>query len=1186
MHPITPQECSRIAQDLQIRKVQVESVVKLLDEGNTIPFLARYRKELTGGLPEDILRQIQARAQFLRQLSDRRQTILKSIEGQGKLTDELRQAIQKSDTIKRLEDLYLPFKPKKRTPATKAREQGLEPAALAVWHSDAAVANLDELLPALVNPEKELKAPEDVRAGVQAILAEMISETAAVRAATRMALWESGKMVSAKSDKLPEGQGLEFKEYFNFNDSARQIQPHRILALGRGEREHVLKVRLDYNTDFVKEQALRALAEHLFHEAGKMPSPPTSAAAASSPVAPAVPAESGSPASATEQPPELLTLARRASEGLLTLARRASEGLLTASAESTMTPATSEPLAAAPPSEPPPENPTSIESAGVSQDAPAQHPPTAAAPLAATLPVPPLPPLRGEALIAGADFKSPHAALLRTILEDALQRLIVPSLEKEIRRELTEEAETHAFAVHARNLRRMLLQPPLRNTRVLAIDPSVRAGCKIAVLDEQGALLDSAVIHLHSPAKKSKEKQAKPAAPNKSEVATTTSNVGVANPPPDAATSEQPAPQQAPSATEETAATPGGEATTSASAASESPAATSVPQAAAPAEAQVSVTTHAAPAAQSTTAEPATPTGAAPSTPPMEAATVTAPAPIAEAPPVDRRAEAKTKLKDLVVKHSIQVIAIGNGNGCKDLEDLVVGLIGKDCPDLSYAIVQEAGASVYGVSQVGREEFPEQDAGLRASIFIGRRLQDPLSELVKIEPHHLLTAVHQHDHGRKELKELLDAAVESCVNLVGVNINTASVPVMRHVSGLNQMVARDLAAQRQKHGAFTSRAALQQVPSLAPARYMQAAGFVHIPDAANPLDRAWIHPESYSIAEGILTEVGLTPAAMTDASSDLANKLKGMSTEELAKKHNVVPAAIQDLLDALAAPGHDPRAELPLPILKKKVLQIDDLKPGMELKGTVLNVVDFGAFVDVGMKDSGLVHISQMANRYIKSPYDVVAVHEVVTVWVLSVDREKQRVSLTMIKPGTERKSMERGQPQAPRGDRPPPRGRREGPPPAKDGRPPPRGRRHDRRGPGAPPQRTPPAPAAGQIPSSAPAPAAQGEVSPGPVKLSGPPPRPQPPRRRRREPPKPKLTQEALEGKVALRSFSELGAFFAARKEPEQKQSPPAPTSEATPAPTTESTTPAAAQPQATTDETPVASSPPPPTGPAETSG
>ncbi|MCI0641871.1 MAG: helix-hairpin-helix domain-containing protein [Gemmataceae bacterium] len=1176
MHPITPQECSRIAQDLQIRKVQVESVVKLLDEGNTIPFLARYRKELTGGLPEDILRQIQARAQFLRQLADRKQTILKSIEGQGKLNDELRQAILKSDTIKRLEDLYLPFKPKKRTPAAKAREQGLEPAALAIWHSDPAMANLDELLPALVNAEKELKTPDEVRAGVQAILAEMISETAAVRAATRMALWETGKIVSAKNDKLPEGQGLEFKEYFNFSDSARQIQPHRILALSRGEREHVLKVRLDYSTDIVKEQALRALAEHLFHEVGKMP-PPSPAAVAPPAESPAVPVDPGSPA-ATETPPEPATLARSASEGLLT-----------APTESTATPATSEPAAIPPASEPPPENPTALEAAAVSPDNPVQHL-TEAPPLAATLPVPPLPPLTGEPLIAGSDFKSPHAALLRTILEDALQRLIVPSLEKEIRRELTEEAETHAFAVHARNLRRMLLQPPLRNTRVLAIDPSVRAGCKIAVLDELGALLDSAVIHLHSPGKKSKEKQVKPAAPSKSEGATAPATVGVANPPPESATSEQLSPAASANVVEnrpeDTAATPCSE-TTSVSAATESVAGTTAPQVAAPTESQESATAKEAPSAQSATPEPAAATvpGAAPSTPPVETAAVATPAPTVEAPPVDRRAEAKSKLKDLVAKHRIQVIAIGNGNGCKELEDLVVGLIGTDCPDLCYAIVQEAGASVYGVSQVGREEFPEQDAGLRASIFIGRRLQDPLSELVKIEPHHLLTAVHQHDHGRKELKELLDAAVESCVNLVGVNINTASVPVLRHVSGLNQMVARDLAAQRQKHGAFASRAALQQVPTLAPARYMQAAGFVHIPDAANPLDRAWIHPESYGIAEGVLTDVGLTPASIVDSSSELASKLKGLSTEELAKKHNVAPAAIQDLLDALAAPGHDPRAELPLPILKKKVLQIDDLKPGMELKGTVLNVVDFGAFVDVGMKDSGLVHISQMANRYIKSPYDVVAVHEVVTVWVLSVDREKQRVSLTMIQPGTERKPLERGQPHAPRGDRPPPRGRREGPPPRQEGRPPPRGRSHDRRGPVGPPQRTPsPAPAgAGQTPSGAPV-VTQGEASSGSGKSSGPPPRPQPPRRRRREPPKPKLTQEALEGKVALRSFSELGAFFAARKEPDQKQSPPA--SEAKPAPTTEATTPVAAQPQAAADETSTASPPLPPTGPAETSG
>lgn len=1090
MHPISSPECSRIAQDLQIRKVQVESVVQLLDEGNTVPFITRYRKERTGGLQEDYIRQIQSRINFLRQLHDRKQTILKSIEHQGKLTDELRHAILAADTLRRLEDLYLPYKPKKRSLATTARERGLEPLALAIWHSDPAVGNLDELLPALVNPEKELKTVEDVRTGVGHILAEMTAEAAEVRAPLRAFLWETGKVAAAKNDKLPEGQGLDYKDYFQFTESARHIPAHRILALNRGEKEGALKLQLDYPKDKVQEAGLYALADLLLKKVGQAPPPPAPA-----------------PAAAPPQPAAV------------------------APTETASTPAGGEPIAPAPSGE------TSPPPLEASAPAP-ESPPPAAAPAAPAEPAPlvaamePKAPvtMTGEPLAPGCEFRTPHGALLKAVVDDALTRLLLPSLEREIRHELTDEAEGHAVAVFARNLRSLLLQPPLRGRRVLAVDPGFRTGCKIAALDEHGNLLDQAVVFPFTPPpRKPREKPAP--APTPAVAAPTT-----------------------PAATE--------------SAQSEASPATIAPASSENA-APLATTPEAAPMPQDPAAVAVAP---APSTDAATAPTAETPAPaVAEAPaapspPVpDKKAEAKTHLKDLVAKHQLQVVALGNGTGCRETEEIVAELIASDLPELSYVVVNEAGASVYSVSQVGREEFPTFDATLRSAISIGRRLQDPLSELVKVDPQSIGVGLYQHDMSRKELKESLDGVVESCVNQVGVDLNTASVPLLRHVSGLNQMVARELVDWRKQHGPYTSREQLLQVAGLGPQRWMQAVGFLKIPQAGNPLDRTWIHPESYGLAEKILGQLGSSATALDDAGTqeELRTKLATLNIEEAARALDAGPATVHDVIQALLKPGRDPREDLPPPIFKKGILRLEDLQPGMELKGTVLNVVDFGAFVDIGLKDSGLVHISQLANRYIKSPYEVVAVNDVVSVWVLTVDMERRRVSLTMIAPGTERKPPER-RPRRPEGARPP-RGRRfDGPPPGQgqqgphdqQGQPvpqgaprhggpgegrgprPPRGRpghgqqRHGQgRGPGQPHHG---APAEG----GSQAPAAAGDSA----RSAPPPPRmpPPPPRRPRREPPKPKLTQAALEGKVPLRTFGELSALFAAKKD--KDAAPPAP--------------------------------------------
>jgi uncharacterized protein len=867
MHAVTTFDFSRIAQDLQIRKTQVESVVGLLDEGNTIPFITRYRKERTGGLNEEVLRQIQTRVQLLRQLADRKQTILKSIEGQGKLTEELRAALLGADTSKRLEDLYLPYKPKKRTLATAARDKGLDPLAQAIWNRDPAVVNLAEVLPTLLNPEKELKTVEDVQTGVQHILAEMMAETANIRAVTRSLLWETGKICSAKSEKLAEGQGLEYKDYFEFSESLRQIPPHRILALNRGEKENALKIRLEWNVDAIKAAATSALAEHLL----QLPAP----------------------TAAPETPP---------------------------------------------------------------------------------------PAVEGETLSPDSAYRTPHAAFLRIVLDDALTRLVQPSLEREIRRELTDEAESHAVMVFARNLRSLLLQPPLHQRRVLAIDPGFRTGCKVVALDEMGNFLEEGVIYPHATREREKKGgHAPPAAPP------------VAAAPPASPPTTAPGAEAAPAAP-----SPGADAGSPAPGADALGSPTPAPSADASGS-------PAAPASLSPGADALSPGAHAPGSP--------APPPASLPPPtVSRRDEAKAKLCDLVSRYRLNVIAIGNGTACRETEEFISELIREKLPELAYVIVNEAGASVYSASTIGREEFPDHDATVRGTISIGRRLQDPLSELVKVDPQNIGVGLYQHDVNPRHLKDSLEGIIESCVNTVGVDLNTASVPLLRHVSGMNQMVARDVVEFRKQQGGFKNREQLLQVPNIGPTRYVQAAGFLKIPQGDNPLDRTWIHPESYGIAARLLSELGYGPDVLDDKTrtEELRTKLKSVNAEETAAKLEVGVPTLRDILDALARPGRDPREDLPPPVFKKGILRIEDLQPGMELKGTVLNVVDFGAFVDIGLKDSGLVHISQMANRYIKSPYDVVAVSDVVSVWVLNVDQQRHRVSLTMIQPGTERKPPER----------------------------------------------------------------------------------------------------------------------------------------------------------------------------------
>jgi protein Tex len=985
-----PLELSRIAQDLQIRKVQVESVVQLLDEGNTVPFITRYRKERTGGLNEDVIRIIQSRVDQIRQLNERKQTVLKSIEGQGKLTDELRAAILAADTPKRLEDLYLPYKPKKRTLATTARERGLEPLALAIWNRDPAVANLTEVLPTVVNPEKELNTPDDVLLGVQHILAEQFSETADVRAAVRIVLWESGKLCTTKAEKVAEGQGVDFKDYFQFSESVKHIPPHRILAINRGEKENVLLVRLEWDSEAVPRvaQSKLPLADH------------------------------------------------------------------------------------------------------------------------------------------------PHKEFLEKVLADALTRLLSPSLEREIRRELTHLAEGHAVSVFARNLRSLLLAPPLRDRRVLAIDPGFRTGCKLAVLDETGNLLEDAVIFPHPPQNKGGEAKNKLAfLVRKHQVRVMAIGNGTACRETEELVSEVIS-QLDKRHREQTTTVISVEPSEL------------MPPPSGPAQAEA-------------TQSPATsPQGQIVELHTIETATVTPEdgygLTIVQADTLNLTTHVPSLVVDAGGQQGPYGLAANQSADSPTTrhEDTAVALVAAPMPtleglpeapaDLAYVIVNEAGASVYSASPVGREEFPNFDATLRGTISIGRRLQDPLSELVKIDPQNIGVGLYQHDVNPRHLKESLEAVIESCVNAVGVDLNTASVPLLRHVSGLNQLAARSLVEFRQQNGPFTRREQLKDVPNIGEARFTQAAGFLKIIGGDASLDSTWIHPESYPVACHLLAELGFTPEALSieTKSLELREKLKTVSPDELSSRLQVGVPTLRDMVDALLRPGRDPREDLPPPIFRKGILKLEDLQAGMELKGTVLNVVDFGAFVDIGLKDSGLVHISQMANRYIKNPYEVVAVGDVVSVWVLNVDKDRRRVSLTMIKPGTERKPQEKA-PLPPRReererDRRPPRGRQ---PNREAG---PRGRQ-----PGGPRPQQPtsvPQPAAS---AQAPAPGQQGEPTQAipNTRRSLPPQQPTPPPRRPSRPkPKAKLSQAALEGEAPLRTFSELLAFYEAQK------SPPPPAQQAEP--------------------------------------
>lgn len=750
--PASQIDLGRIAEELSLTEEQVRNVAALLDEGNTVPFITRYRKERTGNLDEEKIRGVQKALRAERQLAERAATILRLIETQGKLTPALRKAILAARSLKRLEDLYLPFRPKRTSRALRARERGLAPLAEAVWSASADIADLPQAAAAFLSPENELPDAAAVLAGVSDILAERIGEDAEVRARCRRIAERTGRLqVSATPAGKESGQ--EYRDYFRFSEAVRSIPPHRVLAINRGEKAGALRVRFVWDT-------ARALTE--------------------------------------------LVIFLRLND-------------------------------------------------------------------------------------------HPHGEFLQRCTEDAVSRLIGPALEREIRREMTDTAEQHAITVFARNLRNLLLQPPVKDCRILAIDPGFRTGCKVAVLDECGHCLADDVLYI---------------------------------------------------------------------------------------------------------------TGSQ-----------------------TKRAAAAEKLAQLLQQHGCQLVAIGNGTACRETEEIVAEVIQTRLPEVRYLIVNEAGASIYSTSAMARREFPDRDATVRGTISIGRRLLDPLSELVKIEPQHIGVGLYQHDLNSKRLKESLDEVVESCVNFVGVDLNTASPALLRYVSGFNQLIARRVVEWREQHGRFTTREQLKEVPGIGEATFTQAAGFLKIRDGGEILDATWIHPESYPATRELLKRLSLEPTDLLNGPSTvqtLQEKFAQIDREALAGELQIGCPTLDDIMEALLKPGRDPRADFAGPIFKQGILKLDDLQEGMELRGTVLNVVDFGAFVDVGLKESALVHISQMANRYIASPHDLFAVGDIVTVWVLGIDYERKRVSLTTLSPEQQRRRQEqtalrgrrkkRGKPPSPAG--------------------------------------------------------------------------------------------------------------------------------------------------------------------------
>ena len=705
-----------LKEELQIGKNQVEAAVKLIDEGNTIPFIARYRKEATGSLNDEVLRQLDERLRYLRNLEDKKEQVIGAIRAQEKLTPALEKQIREAATLVAVEDLYLPYRPKRRTRAGIAREKGLEP--LAVWiYKQEAGGSLEAEAAKYVSEEKGVADVSEAIEGARDILAERISEMAKYRNYARKKTMQDGLLEAfAKDEKVQS----VYEMYYHFSEPVKKLAGHRVLAINRGEKEKILSVKLIAP----EEQIVRYMEKQL---------------------------------------------------------------------------------------------------------------------------------------IIRPDVDAARA--MEEVILDSYRRLIGPAIEREIRTGLTETAESGAIQVFGKNLEQLLMQPPIAGCVVLGWDPAFRTGCKLAVVDETGKVLDTTVIY--------------PTAPQ------------------------------------------------------------------------------------------------------------------------NRVEESKEIVKKLIRKYGISLISVGNGTASRESEQIIVELL-KEIPEkVQYVIVNEAGASVYSASKLATEEFPQFDVGQRSAASIARRLQDPLAELVKIDPKSIGVGQYQHDMNQKNLSEALQGVVETCVNKVGVDLNTASAPLLAYISGINKTIAKNIVAYREENGAFSTRRELLKVAKLGPKAYEQCAGFMRIQGGKNPLDATSVHPESYKAAEALLKQLGHDPKEIAAGGiRNIRNEIA--DTAKLAKELSIGEPTLLDIVSELEKPARDPREEVPKPILRTDVLEIKDLKPGMILKGTVRNVIDFGAFVDIGVHQDGLVHVSQMTDRYIKHPLEAVSVGDIVEVKVLAVDVAKKRISLTM----------------------------------------------------------------------------------------------------------------------------------------------------------------------------------------------
>lgn len=706
-----------LANEFKVKTHQIENTVKLLDEGNTIPFIARYRKEVTGSLDDQILRAISDRLDYLRSLTEQKEKVTASIEEQGAMTPELATAIDNAKTLTELEDIYRPYRPKRKTRASVAKARGLEPLANDILKQN---NEFDPQSAAAEYINDEVPTAEDALNGACDIIAEIISDDANVRRQLRYMLRAHG-IVTVKGTKDDLGV---YENYADYSEPVSKIANHRILAVNRGEKEDVLKVSIELDKTV------------------------------------------------------------------------------------------------------------------------------------------------GMSVLTGIYVNGSNAssALVSQAAEDSYTRLVYPAVEREIRNDLTDRASTDAIKVFAENTAQLLMQPPVRGKVAIGLDPGYRTGCKVAAVDETGKVLDTAVIYC--------------------------------------------------------------------------------------------------------------------------------------APPHSKTEEAKKIITNLVNKYGVKMFAIGNGTASHETEVFASDLIKElDC-GITYMVVSEAGASVYSASKLAAQEFPQYDVSLRSAVSIARRLQDPLAELVKIDPKSIGVGQYQHDMPQKELNHALDAVVEDCVNSVGVDLNTASPSLLQRVSGISSSVAQNIVKYREENGAFTSRNQLLKVPKLGPKAYEQCAGFLRIPGAENVLDNTAVHPESYETAENLLELCGVSKSDVAAGNiSQLTKTVEKRGIKELASELNTGEPTLADIIKEISKPGRDPREELPAPMLRTDVMGMEDLKPGMELKGTVRNVIDFGAFVDIGVHQDGLVHISQVSNRYIKHPSEVLKVGQIVTVWVLSVDTAKKRISLTMKKP-------------------------------------------------------------------------------------------------------------------------------------------------------------------------------------------